>query len=113
MPAAVVVDTDVVSFQFKDDSRAALYDPHLAGRLPVLSFQTLAELDLWALERNWGAARKGRMEQHLRRYLVYPYDRALCLSGRRQRARRAARGGRFRRQTPGLRQRLWPWACRW
>ncbi len=79
MPASLVVDTDVVSFRFKGDSRATLYGAHLMNHLPVLSFQTLAELDLWALERSWGAARKAHMEQHLRRYVVYPYDRALCL----------------------------------
>jgi hypothetical protein len=32
MPS-VVVDTDVLSFQFKGDSRARLYDEHLAGQL--------------------------------------------------------------------------------
>jgi predicted nucleic acid-binding protein len=77
--ASVVVDTDVVSFQFKGDSRASLFDPHLAGRIPVISFMTLAELDLWALEHRWGPARKGRMARFLVRYLVHPYDRAMCL----------------------------------
>lgn len=77
--AAAVVDTDVVSFEFKRDSRAALYYSYLAGRLLVVSFMTLAELDLWALRHSWGLARKARMEQHLHRYVIHPYDRALCL----------------------------------
>jgi predicted nucleic acid-binding protein len=76
---AAAVDTDVVSFLFKRDTRAALYSAHLAGRTLVLSFMTVAELDLWALRRRWGAARKARMEQHLRRYVIPPFDRALCL----------------------------------
>lgn len=46
---AVVVDTDVISFQFKGDSRASLYDPHLAGHILVVSFMSVAELDYWAV----------------------------------------------------------------
>lgn len=74
----VLVDTDVVSFYFKADSRKELYRPHLAGKLLVVSFMTVAELDRWALERNWGAARRARLEQHLGSYLLYSFDRALC-----------------------------------
>ena len=44
---AVVVDTDVVSFLYKRDTRAALYRPHLDGQLPIISFMTLAELMKW------------------------------------------------------------------
>src|SRR5437016_3712948 len=77
MPS-VVVDTNVVSFCFKGDTRAAGYEPHLAGKLLVLSFMTVAELDLWALERRWGQARKQRMENYIRRFVIYPYNRVLC-----------------------------------
>ena len=77
--ASAVVDTDVVSFLFKRDSRAELYRPHLTGRLLVVSFMTIAELDRWALARKWEEARRARMEQHLRNFVVYPFDRALCL----------------------------------
>jgi hypothetical protein len=44
-PPPVVVDTDVVSYLFKGDSRAPRYRPHLVGHTPVLSFMTVAELD--------------------------------------------------------------------
>ncbi len=40
-----VVDTDVVSSFFKRDTRATLYRPHLADRLLLLSFMTVAELE--------------------------------------------------------------------
>ena len=40
---------------------------------------TFAELDRWALARNWGEARRARMEQHLRNFVVYPFNRSLCL----------------------------------
>ena len=41
---------------------------------------TVAELDRWALEHDWGPARRARMEEHLRAYVVYPYERSLCLA---------------------------------
>jgi tRNA(fMet)-specific endonuclease VapC len=74
----LVVDTNIVSYLFKGDTRAALYQPHLDGRLLLISFMTLAELDRWALERNWGQARRAQLTAHLRHFTVYPYDRALC-----------------------------------
>jgi tRNA(fMet)-specific endonuclease VapC len=73
-----VVDTDVVSFLFRAASQAALYRRHLTGRLLVVSFMTVAELDRWGLERNWGTDRIARMEAHLRRFVIYPFDRPLC-----------------------------------
>ena len=76
--ASVVVDTDVMSFLFKRDSRAEGYRPHLTGKLLVLSFMTVAELDRWALARNWGKTRCARMEEYLRNFVVYPFDRVLC-----------------------------------
>jgi len=42
------VDTDVGSFIFKNDTRASLYRPYLSGRIAVLSFQTVAELEQWS-----------------------------------------------------------------
>jgi hypothetical protein len=48
---AVVVDTDVVSYLFKSDTRADLYRPHLDGHLPIISFMSLAELERWTLAR--------------------------------------------------------------
>jgi tRNA(fMet)-specific endonuclease VapC len=77
-PQRLVVDTDVVSFLFKDDTRATLYQPHLSGRLLVISFMTLAELDLWALARRWGPSRRTALEAHLASFTVFPYDRDLC-----------------------------------
>jgi len=40
----VVVDTDVVSFLYKRDTRALLYTPYLDGKLTLISFMTIAEL---------------------------------------------------------------------
>jgi hypothetical protein len=43
----IVLDTDVVSFLFKGDSRAKVYVPQLRNR----------QLEQWALLANWGAIR--------------------------------------------------------
>jgi len=74
-----VIDTDVMSFLFKRDSRADLYKPHLAGRRLVVSFMTIAELEAWALIRNWGETNKVRMREHLRNFITYPFERPLCV----------------------------------
>ena len=75
---SLVVDTDVASFLFKKDTRAALYARHLSGHMLVISFQTLAEMELWALSAGWGARRKQQLEHYLRRYLVQDSSPALC-----------------------------------
>ena len=77
MPGCVV-DTDVVSYLFKGDTRSELYRPILTGKLLVVSFMTVAELDRWALDHNWGETRRLKMEQHLRSFVVYPFNRSLC-----------------------------------
>jgi tRNA(fMet)-specific endonuclease VapC len=77
-PPIVVVDTDVVSFLFKRDSRAALYQPHLEGRRPVLSAQALAELCAWPIARHWGQRRRQELDEFLGRYpVIYP-DAEIC-----------------------------------
>jgi tRNA(fMet)-specific endonuclease VapC len=75
---AAIVDTDVVSMMFKGDSRAHNYRAYMTGRLLGISFMTLAELDRWSLDRNWGAARKADLETYLTRYTILPATRELC-----------------------------------
>ena len=77
MPA-VVVDTDVVSFTFKRDSRALLYGPHIAHKILLISFMTVAELLVWPIQRKWGAKRKSDLAKHLKRFAVHFADRKLC-----------------------------------
>ena len=74
-----VIDTDVVSFLFKRDSRADLYKRHLVGGRLLVSFMTIAELETWALIKNWGDKRKASMREHLRNFVVYPFERPLCM----------------------------------
>ncbi len=74
----LVVDTDVVSFLYKRDTRARLYEPHLNDPPFVVSFMSLAELRRWTLERNWGEARRQELEEYLTRYLVLHSDDQMC-----------------------------------
>ena len=78
MIESVVVDTDVMSFLFKRDSRAELYRPHLADKLIVISFMTLAEAIRWSFEKNWGAVRKYKLEEFLRDFIILHSSRAMC-----------------------------------
>jgi predicted nucleic acid-binding protein len=75
---ALVVDTDVASFVFKNDTRAALYNPHISGHMLTISFQTLAELDLWTLAAGWGERRKQQLDRYLRRFIIEHSSPALC-----------------------------------
>ena len=75
----VVVDTDVLSFIFKHDSRGAAYKPHLAGKEVIISFMTLAELNQWAIRSNWGTARKQKLDAYRKPFTVFHSDEDLCL----------------------------------
>jgi predicted nucleic acid-binding protein len=74
----VVVDTDVLSFLFKRDTRARLYRPHLLGRTLYVSFMTVAELRRWALASKWGPAKVAQLDRYLQRFAVVLVDLPLC-----------------------------------
>ncbi len=77
----VVVDTDVISFCFKSDTRFGNYATVLAGKQLVMSFMTLAELRLWQDLKNWSTHRRDSFFSELDKlYLVYPVDRDLCFT---------------------------------
>ena len=74
----VVVDTDVVSFIFKNHPIGSLYEADLAGCTLLISFMTLAELDRWAIQSNWGASRREWLRIYLDQFVLLPYSRKLC-----------------------------------
>lgn len=76
--SVVLLDTNIVSFLFKGDSRAGYYASHLEGRILTISFMTVAELFQWAAIRNWGARRRSQLESSLQNYTVLPFDIAMC-----------------------------------
>ena len=73
----LVVDTSVVSYLLKGHSLAPRYWEHLKERLLCLSFMSVAELYRWPLSRNWGEPRIAALREHLRSYVVLPYDDAM------------------------------------
>jgi tRNA(fMet)-specific endonuclease VapC len=74
----VVVDTNVISYLFKGDTRASLYLPHLAGVSANISFMTLAEMHFGAERRHWGAYRRHRLHLFLRGYPVIQSTPEIC-----------------------------------
>ena len=70
----VVVDTDVFSYVYKGDTRAALYAKHLSGQPPYLAFATVAELYRWSIRYGWGSARLDDLRDTIRLYSVLGYD---------------------------------------
>lgn len=74
----LVIDTDVVSYLYKRDTRAQLYEPHLNDPPFIISFMSLAELRRWTVERNWGEKRCQELEEYLARYLVLHSDDQMC-----------------------------------
>ena len=74
----LVVDTDVISYLFKGDTRAALYGQHLQDSAMLVSFMTIAELEYWALARNWGQSTRQRMQKHLSAYTQIMPDSEMC-----------------------------------
>ena len=75
----VVVDTDVMSYVFKNDTRSALYEPHLAGKSLIISFVTFGELQRWAIRSKWGTSKRQKLAEYLSPVLVYHSDDDLCV----------------------------------
>jgi tRNA(fMet)-specific endonuclease VapC len=73
-----VIDTNVISYALRHDTRAALYAQHLRNQSLAISFATLAELLFGARKRNWGARRLCDLDVLLRPYLILYPDEAIC-----------------------------------
>jgi predicted nucleic acid-binding protein len=75
----VVVDTDVVSYVFKNHPFGSRYDADLAGRITLISFMTVAEIERWVLQFRWGSQRIQMLRTFLQRFTVVPSSPDLCL----------------------------------
>lgn len=75
---AIVVDTDVVSYIFKKDSRAVLFEPHMVQTPKFISFMTFAELRRWEFKSNWGQTKTSKFEMLLSDYGVVHSDEKIC-----------------------------------
>jgi tRNA(fMet)-specific endonuclease VapC len=79
MTAACVVDTDVVSYLYRNSPVAQLYRQHLVDKVLVISFMTLAEVRFGMLQARWGAQRVTAMESYLKQFVLCTCDDDLCL----------------------------------
>ena len=75
----VVVDTDVISFLFKNDTRAQSYLSLLRDRELLVSFMTEAELEQWILLAKWGSERVQRFRAFMNAFASVPSSRDLIL----------------------------------
>src|SRR6516165_2604538 len=64
----VVVDTDVISFLFKNHALAPTYQAILAGRSLAVSLISLAEIEYGMEVKNWGSSRRELMHRFLGRF---------------------------------------------
>ncbi len=75
----VIVDTNVVSYIFKKDTRAALYEPVLDGKLLMIAAQSLAELELMPLVNRWEKKRHAALRAFLKKYVFIEATEGVCL----------------------------------
>ena len=75
---AIVVDTDVISFIFKNHSIGSRYNPDLIGKVAVISFMSVAELERWAIQYKWSSQRLHWLRTYLSRFTVVPSSPSLC-----------------------------------
>jgi predicted nucleic acid-binding protein len=74
----ILLDTNIVSFLIKQDSRVKDYAPHLQNHRLAISFMSVAELFQWAYTRNWGESRIRQLEIALKNYVVFAFDIEIC-----------------------------------
>jgi predicted nucleic acid-binding protein len=89
----ILLDTNIVSFILKGDSRASDYELHLKDRQLAISFMTVAELYQWVTVRKWGERRKSQLAQTLKAsYTLLSFDIRLCQIWGEIRAKRQSAG---------------------
>ncbi|NEP54590.1 MAG: type II toxin-antitoxin system VapC family toxin, partial [Moorea sp. SIO3C2] len=77
--STILLDTNIVSFIFKGDSRALDYEIHLKNRHLAIAFMTVAELYQWAAIRQWGERRKSQLLETLQeRYILLSFNVLIC-----------------------------------
>lgn len=74
----LLLDSNVVSFVVKGDSRAEVFRPLLHGNDLYIAFVSLGEILRWPLVRDWSAERTERLKSRLEHYKVLETDGELC-----------------------------------
>ena len=89
-PESIVIDTNVVSYIFNQNTEAAYYIEVMSGSQLVVSFQTLEELWFGAYSKGWGTRRQIELEQYLQRYeVIWPDSELINLCARLRHERKA------------------------
>ena len=88
----IVLDTNVVSYIFNNDSRAGLYTDQIRGQRAFISFQSLEEIWHGVYRDRWGNRRKDELTEYLERYEVVWPNRDLVDVCARLRAERRRAG---------------------
>lgn len=84
----LVLDTNIVSYLMRGDSRANVYRQHFEGRTLAISFMTVGELYEGAYRRQWSEKKFNSLKDQLKKYLVIPFSPVLCETWGRLRAER-------------------------
>lgn len=74
----IICDTDVVSYVFNGHTYATFFNPYLSGKTLAVSFMTVAQLYYGAYKAGWGDAKLTRLQNHLKGYVVLPFDNEIC-----------------------------------
>lgn len=70
----MLLDTNIVGYFFRNDSRAKSYERHLTGQTRYIAFVTLGELYQWLFLRPFSEANKRRLLEHIAQHVVLPFD---------------------------------------
>jgi tRNA(fMet)-specific endonuclease VapC len=74
----LLVDTNVVSYLFKGDTRGEDYQELIGDQVCAIAFITLAELYRWPLAREFGKAKERELEAFIETFVVLPYDHEMA-----------------------------------
>ena len=74
----IIVDTDVLSFLFKNHPIGQLYDADVSGHAAGVSFMTVGEVERWALQYRWSPQRVQWLRLFIERFTVVPSSPDLC-----------------------------------
>jgi tRNA(fMet)-specific endonuclease VapC len=76
--ADCLIDTNVISYMLRGDTRAEEYRRYLTGREAAASFMTVAGLRRWAIARNLGTKRLEELRTFLDTLTIVYANDALC-----------------------------------
>ena len=79
--AVLLLDTSVASMlhpRKRGSTFLAAYEPTLRNQILAVSFQTVAELYLWAEQHRWGAPQRAALHRFIGQFMVIPYELELA-----------------------------------